>query len=67
MRAGYFWPLESWLQLSQDYRLEIQFTDYVYDALPSITLRDDYNKRGNLSTRVTLKPSCRLRFNLVQE
>ncbi len=67
MRAGYFWPLESWLQLSQDYRLEIQFTDYVYDALPSITLRDDYNKRGNLSTRVTLKPSSRLRFNLVQE
>jgi hypothetical protein len=67
VRAGYFWPLESWLQLSQDYRLEIQFTDYVYDALPSITLRDDYNKRGNLSTRVTLKPSSRLRFNLVQE
>ena len=67
VRAGYFWPLESWLQLRQDYRLEIQFTDYVYDALPSITLRDDYNKRGNLSTRVTLKPSSRLTFNLGQE
>ncbi|MHB8080142.1 MAG: hypothetical protein ACYDIE_12915 [Candidatus Krumholzibacteriia bacterium] len=67
MRAGYFWPLEPWLQLRQDYRLEIQFTDYLYDYLPTITLRDDYNKRGNLSSRVTLKPSPRLSFNLGQE
>jgi len=67
VRAGYFWPLENWLQLRQDYRLEIQFTDYAYDALPSSTLRDDYNKRGNLSTKVTLKPTGRLTFNLGQE
>lgn len=67
VRAGYYWPLETWLQLRQDYRLEIQFTDYAYDELESITLRDDYNKRGNLSTKVTLKPSPRLTFNLGQE
>jgi hypothetical protein len=61
---GYSWPLAPWLDLRQDFRISIQFTDYVFSDLPSITREDDYNKRGNLNTRVTLRPSERLELTV---
>ncbi len=61
---GYSWPLAAWLDLRQDFRISIQFTDYVYSELPSVSRDDDYNKRGNLNTKVTLRPSRRLELTV---
>jgi len=57
---GYFWPLAGWLDLQQDFRISIQFTNYVFSGYPGVSRQDDYNKRGNLNTRVTLRPNPRL-------
>jgi hypothetical protein len=61
---GYVWPLAAWLDLQQDFRISIEFTDYVFSDLPSVSRQDEYNKRGNLKTRVTLRPSPRLSLTI---
>jgi len=61
---GYTWILSPWLTLSQNYRLYIQYTDYVFSHLPDVNREDNYNKRGNLNTSMVIKPSSRLRLNL---
>lgn len=59
---GYNWPVAGWLTVNQTFRLYIQYTDYVFSDLESVNKNDDYNKRGNLGTRVTLTPWERLKF-----
>lgn len=57
---SYTWYTSSWLTWDQSYRLYIQYTDYVFSDLEQVTRQDNYNKRGNLTTRVTLHPTKRL-------
>jgi hypothetical protein len=57
---GYSWPLSSFISLQQNLLLSIQFTDYVFSELPQVSRQDNYNKRGTLTTKVTLRPSERL-------
>ena len=61
---GYSWPVAPWLDLAQSFRVWIQFTDYVYSGFEGIDKQDDYNKRGNLNTRVSIQVSSRLRVTL---
>lgn len=57
---GYLWPVADWVRLQQNFRLYIQYTDYVYSEMESVNKNDDYNKRGVLGTKVTLDPWERL-------
>lgn len=57
---GYTWELAPWITLDQSYRLYIQYTDYLYSYLETVTREDDYSKRGDLVTKVTCKPNERL-------
>jgi hypothetical protein len=57
---SYTWDIAPWLALDQSYRLYIQYTDYDFNYLEQVTREDNYNKRGNLATRVTVKPTGRL-------
>ncbi|MFH2054158.1 MAG: hypothetical protein ABIK96_17005 [bacterium] len=57
---GFLWTLAPWLTLDQSYQVFIQYTDYVYSDLESVNRDDNYNKRGNLTTKVTIKPTRRL-------
>ena len=61
---GYSWPVAPWLDVAQSFRVWIQFSDYVYSGFEGIDKLDDYNKRGNLNTRVSIKVSSRLRVTL---
>jgi hypothetical protein len=64
---GYLWNFAPWMDISQDYGMYIQYTDYKYDALPSVNQDDEYNKRGTLTTRVTMRPSERLSLTISHE
>lgn len=57
---GYTWDVDTWLRLTQSYRLDIQYTDYVFSELETVSRNDDYNKRGNLATQVGVKAGTRL-------
>lgn len=57
---GYTWNLAPWFTLDQNYRVSIQYTDYLYSYLPTVTRKDDYNKRGDLTTKVTFVPNDRV-------
>lgn len=57
---GYTWNLAPWFTLDQNYRVSIQYTDYLYSYLPTVTRNDDYNKRGDLTTKVTFVPNDRV-------
>ncbi len=57
---GYVWFLSPWLTWAQNYQIFIQYTDYTFSELESVNRDDNYNKRGNLSTKVTIKPTPRL-------
>ncbi len=57
---SYTWYVSKWLTWDQSYRVNIQFTDYIYSDLESVSREDNYNKRGNLTTKVTLRPTTRL-------
>ncbi len=61
---SYSWPISSWLTFSQNYRVYIQYTDYLYSHLEGARKSDNYNKRGNLSTVVKLKPTSRLELTV---
>lgn len=60
LAPGFTWNLAPWFDLDQSYRLYIQYTDYLYSYLESVTRDDDYNKRGDLVTKVTCRPNERL-------
>lgn len=64
---GYGWPIASWLRWQQDYRLAIEFTDYVYGGGAGSSLRDNYSKRGSLISQVSLRPSQRLSLTVRHE
>jgi len=57
---GYAWPIASWLDLNQVFRLWIQYTDYVFSEYDDVTKVDDFNRRGNLDTKLDIKPNRRL-------
>ncbi len=57
---SYDWPVASWLRVSQVFRLYIQYQEYTYGQVPGIDKDDNYNKRGNLTTTVTVDPTTRL-------
>ncbi|MBE0565896.1 MAG: hypothetical protein IH621_08075, partial [Krumholzibacteria bacterium] len=57
---AYTWDPAAWLRLTQSYRLDIEYTDYVHSGLESVSRNDDYNKRGNLATQVSVQASERL-------
>ena len=61
---SFLWPVTSWLTVNQLYSLWIQYTDYVFSDLPSVSRTDNYNKRGNVTTKVTLKPNRRLNLSV---
>lgn len=61
---SYLWPLASWLDLNQSFRVWIQYTDYVFSDLEDVNKLDDYNKRGNLTTKVTIRPNSRLTLSI---
>ncbi len=61
---SYSWPISSWLTFSQNYRVYIQYTDYTFSHLEGSSRVDNYNKRGNLSTVVKLKPTKRLNITV---
>ncbi len=48
------------LEFSQVFRMYIQYQDYDYAYLDQVRKQDTYNKRGNLSTTVKMRPSERL-------
>jgi len=60
LTPGFTWKISPLIDLDQSYRLYIQYTDYVYSYLAAVTRKDDYNKRGDLVTKVTCRPSKRL-------
>lgn len=61
---GYDWTIAPWLNLDQSYRVYIQYTNYSFSGMEGVTRQDDYNKRGNLATRVTIDPTSRLNITL---
>ena len=61
---SYLWPVAGWLDLNQSFRVWIQYTDYVFSHLENVNKLDDYNKRGNLNTKVTIKPNPRLSLTI---
>lgn len=60
INPSYTWTVAPWLTWDQNYRVNIQYTDYIYSELESVSREDNYNKRGNLTTKVTLHPTKRL-------
>jgi hypothetical protein len=64
LSPGYAWTIAPWLSLDQSYRVYIQYTNYSFSGLETVNRDDDYNKRGNLATKVTLRPSGRLDITL---
>jgi len=61
---SYLWPVAPWLDLNQSFRVWIQYTDYVFSHLETVNKLDDYNKRGNLNTKVTIRPNTRLTLTI---
>jgi len=64
LSPGYSWTISPWLSLDQSYRLYIQYTDFTFSHLEAVSRSDDYNKRGNLATKVIIDPTSRLKITL---
>ena len=64
LSPGYGWTISPWLSLDQSYRVYIQYTDFSFSGLESVNRTDDYNKRGNLATKVVMSPTNRLKITL---
>jgi len=56
----YRWTISDRVELQQNFRMYIQYQDYIYDALESVRKEDTFNKRGNLATKVTYQPTERV-------
>jgi hypothetical protein len=63
LSPGYGWTIAPWLSLDQSYRVYIQYTNYSFTGEES-NRSDDYNKRGNLATKVIIDPTKRLKITL---
>ena len=61
---GYDWTISPWLNLDQSYRVYNQYTNFSYSGHEGVNRLDDYNKRGNLATRVVIDPTDRLNITL---
>ncbi len=61
---GYSWTISPWLSLDQSYRVYIQYTNYSFSGMEGVNRADDYNKRGNLATKVVMDPTNRLNITL---
>jgi len=61
---GYGWTISPWLSLDQSYRVYIQYTNYSFAGEDVVNRADDYNKRGNLATKVIIDPSDRLQLTI---
>lgn len=61
---GYRWAVSDKVDFQQKYRLYIQYTDYIYSDLEGSTREDNYNKRGNLTTSVTIQATDRLKLTV---
>jgi hypothetical protein len=61
---GYHLPIASWLKINQNFRVWIQYTDYVFSYMETVNKDDGYNKRGNLNTEVIIEPNQRLKVVL---
>ncbi len=61
LAPGFTWDISKWLVFTQNYRLYIQYTDYLFSDLDYVDKEGNYNKRGNLNTRVTFLPTDRLK------
>lgn len=57
---SYNWPVAPWLKVAQVFRLYIQYQEYTFGGVAGINKDDNYNKRGNLTTTVTVDPTTRL-------
>jgi hypothetical protein len=57
---GYRYSFSRKLELAQVFRMYIQYQDHAFAYLPEVQKDDTFNKRGNLATTVTLKPTSRL-------
>jgi hypothetical protein len=64
LSPGYAWTISPLVSLDQSYRVYIQYTDFSFSALESVNRSDDYNKRGNLATKVIIDPTNRLKITL---
>jgi hypothetical protein len=64
LSPGYGWTISRWLSLDQSYRVYIQYTNYSFSGEDSGNRSDDYNKRGNLATKVNIDPTRRLNITL---
>jgi hypothetical protein len=64
LSPGYGWTISNWLSLDQSYRLYIQYIDYSFSDYEEVNRQDDYNKRGNLTTKVIIDPTSRLAITL---
>jgi len=64
LSPGYAWTISPLISLDQSYRVYIQYTDFSFSALESVNRSDDYNKRGNLATKVVIDPTRRLKITL---
>jgi len=61
---SYTWSIAPWLSLDQSYRLYIQYTNYNFSNYPGVSREDNYNKRGNLATRVIIDATTRLTLTI---
>jgi hypothetical protein len=57
---SYNWPVATWLNVSQVFRLYIQYQEYTFGNVTGVNKDDNYNKRGNLTTIVTVDPTKHL-------
>ena len=64
LSPGYAWTISPLISLDQSYRVYIQYTDFTFSHLETVNRSDDYNKRGNLATKVIIDPTNRLKITL---
>lgn len=64
LSPGYAWTISPLISLDQSYRVYIQYTDFTFSNLETVNRADDYNKRGNLATKVIIDPTNRLKITL---
>lgn len=56
----YTWPVAKWLSINQAFKVYIQYQDYTFGHLEAINKKDNYNKRGQVTTTLNLDPTSRL-------
>lgn len=62
LSPSYVWPIAPWLDLNQVFRMWIQYTDYIFSGFDDVSKVDDFNRRGNLDTKLEIKPNRRIKL-----